>query len=194
MQQECFFLPLFSCNFNNQLSSKFHRLVILWICWDKPVRRTVFDNYQRCPVPLRQDRILRKSVRNTATPRKGASIFFVKLSPLCVLDQDRPSLLFPELYCHHQVLLLYLIIDLILKLQLNWQAVTLDCTAEFICLGFEQSQAMRSSCVFLITMEILSCSSHVPTEENLVPGQRSLLITWYEGIFFTVLKGSGHYW
>ena len=51
MQQGCIFLPLLSCNFNDQLSSKF-RFVILCICCDHQVRRLVFDNYQRCPGPL----------------------------------------------------------------------------------------------------------------------------------------------
>ena len=33
---KAFFLPLFSRNFNDQLSSNFHRFVILCICWDTP--------------------------------------------------------------------------------------------------------------------------------------------------------------
>ena len=53
MQQGCIFLPLLSCNFNDQLSSKF-RFVILCMCCDHQVRRLVFDNYQRCPGPLRR--------------------------------------------------------------------------------------------------------------------------------------------
>ena len=32
--QGCFFLPLLSRNFDDQLSSNFHRFVILCICWD----------------------------------------------------------------------------------------------------------------------------------------------------------------
>ena len=48
-----FFLPFFSRNFGDQLSSTFHRFVMLiCICWDTLVRILVFDNYQRCPVPL----------------------------------------------------------------------------------------------------------------------------------------------
>ena len=31
-----FFLPLLFCNFDDQLSSNFHRFVILCICWDTP--------------------------------------------------------------------------------------------------------------------------------------------------------------
>ena len=48
-----FFLSLFSCNFDDQKSTNFHRFVILSICWDKTpsVRILVFDN-QRCPVPF----------------------------------------------------------------------------------------------------------------------------------------------
>ena len=40
VQQGCFFLSLFSCNFNDQLSPNFHRLVILCICWDTPSENT----------------------------------------------------------------------------------------------------------------------------------------------------------
>ena len=47
-----FFLSSFSCNFNDQLSKKFHRLVILCICWDTQVRILIFDNYQSCSAPL----------------------------------------------------------------------------------------------------------------------------------------------
>ena len=35
-----FFLPLFSRNFAIQLSSNFHRFVILCICWDTPSEKT----------------------------------------------------------------------------------------------------------------------------------------------------------
>ena len=35
-----FFLPLLSRNFDNQLSSNFHRFVILCICWDTPSENT----------------------------------------------------------------------------------------------------------------------------------------------------------
>ena len=45
--------PLISCNFANQLSPNFHRFVILCIHVEIfQVRRLIFDNYQRCPVPL----------------------------------------------------------------------------------------------------------------------------------------------
>ena len=36
----CFFLPLLSHNFNDQLSSNFHRFVILCICWDTASEKT----------------------------------------------------------------------------------------------------------------------------------------------------------
>ena len=52
------FLPLFSRNFEEQSSSSFHRCIILCISWDRPlhqVRRLVFDNHWRCPVPLMGD-------------------------------------------------------------------------------------------------------------------------------------------
>ena len=35
-----FFLRVFSCNFNDQLSPDFHRFVILCICWDTPSEKT----------------------------------------------------------------------------------------------------------------------------------------------------------
>ena len=35
-----FFLPLFSRNFDDRLSSNFHRFVILCICWDTPTVKT----------------------------------------------------------------------------------------------------------------------------------------------------------
>ena len=35
-----YFLSLLSCNFDNQLSSKFHRFVILCISWDTPSEKT----------------------------------------------------------------------------------------------------------------------------------------------------------
>ena len=35
--------------------SNFHRFIILGICWDTPSEKTgVFDNYELCPVPLKQ--------------------------------------------------------------------------------------------------------------------------------------------
>ena len=47
------FLPLLSRNFDDQLSSNFHRFLILCICCEMhQVRRLVFDNYQLCPKPL----------------------------------------------------------------------------------------------------------------------------------------------
>ena len=38
--QGCFFLSLLSRNFGDQLSSNFHRVVILCICWDTPSKKT----------------------------------------------------------------------------------------------------------------------------------------------------------
>ena len=35
-----FFLSLISCNFDDRLSSNFHRFVILCICWDTPTLKT----------------------------------------------------------------------------------------------------------------------------------------------------------
>ena len=49
-----FFLRVFSCNFNDQLSPDFHRFVILCICWDTPSEKTwsfttgVQCLYRRC--------------------------------------------------------------------------------------------------------------------------------------------------
>ena len=40
-----FILLLFPCNLNDQLSQSFHRCYFMHML--------VFDNYQRCPVPLR---------------------------------------------------------------------------------------------------------------------------------------------
>ena len=51
VQQWYFFLPLFSCNFGDQLGSSFHRFVI-YACWDTQSENTGSDNYPRCPVPL----------------------------------------------------------------------------------------------------------------------------------------------
>ena len=55
VQQSCFFLALFSCNFDDQLSPNFHRFLMLCILlWD--VRTLVFDNNQKlCQVPLNED-------------------------------------------------------------------------------------------------------------------------------------------
>ncbi len=36
MQQGCFFLSLFSCNYDDQLSPNFHRFVIVCIGWGRP--------------------------------------------------------------------------------------------------------------------------------------------------------------
>ncbi len=49
-----FFLSLFSCNFNDQLSPNFHRFVILCIHWVEihQVRILVFDIYQKHTLPL----------------------------------------------------------------------------------------------------------------------------------------------
>ena len=47
-----FFHLLFSCNFDDRLSSNFHRFVLLCMCWDAPSEQTGLDYYQRCPVPL----------------------------------------------------------------------------------------------------------------------------------------------
>ena len=44
VQQGPFFLSLFFCNFDDQLSEMFTDLLFGWICWDK--------QYHRCPVPL----------------------------------------------------------------------------------------------------------------------------------------------
>ena len=43
----------FFCNFDDQLSRNFHRF---YACYDgiHQVRTLVFDNYQTCPVPLKQ--------------------------------------------------------------------------------------------------------------------------------------------
>ena len=53
------FLLLLFRNFEDQLSSKFHRFVILCICWDQ-VRRLVFFlppcNNQKCPVSATRNR------------------------------------------------------------------------------------------------------------------------------------------
>ena len=46
-----FFLSLFSCNCDDQLSPNFHRFVI-WCVEIHQVRILVFDNYQSCPVPF----------------------------------------------------------------------------------------------------------------------------------------------
>ena len=49
-----FFLVLFPCNFDDQLSPNVHRFFILCICWDiRQVRVLVFDHYQLCTVPLK---------------------------------------------------------------------------------------------------------------------------------------------
>ena len=51
-----FFIPLFYCNFDDQLSLKFHRFVTHYFMHYVVIhqlRILVFDNYQRCPsVPL----------------------------------------------------------------------------------------------------------------------------------------------
>ena len=58
-----FFLPLVSRNFDAQLSSKFHRFVVLCICWDTPCEKTGLWQYcQRCSVPLRIQRDLPDSL------------------------------------------------------------------------------------------------------------------------------------
>ena len=55
VQQGVFFLALFSCTFDDQLSLNCHRFIILCICWDTPSENTGL--YQRCPVPLFWDRL-----------------------------------------------------------------------------------------------------------------------------------------
>ena len=51
--QGCFYLSILSRNFNVQLSSSFHRFVILCICWDTPSARTgLWQSCQRCPMSL----------------------------------------------------------------------------------------------------------------------------------------------
>ena len=40
MQKGCFFLSLFFCNFDEQLSKNFHRFVTLCICWGSPNEKT----------------------------------------------------------------------------------------------------------------------------------------------------------
>ena len=47
VRQGCFFFHYSFANYNDHLSSNYHRFVI-WCM----LRRLVFDNYQRCPVPL----------------------------------------------------------------------------------------------------------------------------------------------
>ena len=52
MQQGCFFLSLFSCNFDDQLSSNVQKVCYFLHVWIHQVRILVFDKYQQCPVPL----------------------------------------------------------------------------------------------------------------------------------------------
>ena len=52
VQQRGFFLSLFSCNFDGQLSPNFHRFVILSVCRDTPSENACLFFYKTCPVPL----------------------------------------------------------------------------------------------------------------------------------------------
>ena len=50
--QGCFFLSLLSRNFDNQLSSNFHRFVVLCICWDTASEKTGLWQLPLCPLSL----------------------------------------------------------------------------------------------------------------------------------------------